>query len=101
MKNRPASAIIVAAMLSCVLSSLLSTLGSSTASACGLRIDLAVIERRIADPSLESDLKEKANALKTKAAAAIQAGHRDDGRRMYYQLMTLLGIPSSGRHRCN
>ena len=59
-------------------------------------------ERRIADPNLESDLKEGANVLKTRAAAAIEAGHRDEGRRVYYQLMALLGISaSSGRYRCN
>jgi hypothetical protein len=97
MKNRPASAIIVAAILSCLSSSL----GSSAAGACGSRINLAVIEQRIADPNLESGLKDRANVLKTKAAAAIEAGHRDEGRRTYYQLMNLLGISASGRYRCN
>jgi hypothetical protein len=96
MKNRPASAIIIAAMLSCLLSSL----GSSAASACGSRINLAMIEQRIADPNLESDLKERANELKTKAAAAIEAGQPDEGRRTYYQLMKLLGISASGRYHC-
>ena len=97
MENHPASAIIIATMLSCLLSSL----GSSAASACGIHIDLAMIEQRIADPNLERDLKEEANVLKTKAAAAIESGHRDEGRRTYYQLMKLLGISASGRFRCN
>ncbi len=96
MKNRPASAIIIAAMLSC----LLSCLGSIAASACGNHIDLAAIERRIADPNLESNLKETANVLKTRAAAAIEAGRRDEGRAVYYQLMALLGLSASGPYRC-
>ncbi len=96
MKNRPASAIIIVTMLSC----LLSCLGSIAASACGNHIDLARIEQRIADPNLEGDLKERANALKTSAAAAIKAGHRDEGRAAYYQLMALLGLSASGPYRC-
>jgi hypothetical protein len=90
---RFASAIVIAAVLS--------GSGSLAASACGVRIDLAVIAQRIGDPNLESGLKEKAIALRTRAAAAIEAGHRDEGRRMYYQLMALLGVTASGRHRCN
>ncbi len=97
MKNRQASATIIAVMLGCLLSGI----GSSAASACGIHIDLAVIEQRIADPNLESDLKERANVLKTKAAAAIEAGNRDEGRRTYYQLMKLLGISASGRFHCS
>jgi hypothetical protein len=94
MKMRFASAVIVAVMLSC--------LGSFAASACRSPIDLAAIERRIADPNLQGDLKERASALKARAAAAIEAGHREEGRGMYYQLMGLLGIASSsGRYRCN
>jgi hypothetical protein len=95
MKNRPASAIIIAATLTCFLSGP----GSSVASACGIRIDLPAIEQRIADPNLESDLKERANVLKTTAAAAIEAGHPEEGRKTYYQLMKLLGISGSGSGR--
>ena len=93
MKTRFASVAIVAALLSC--------LGSLSVSACGRRIDLVAIQQRISDPGLQGDLKERANALKTSAAAAIEAGHRDEGRRMYYQLMELLGIPRyAGRYHC-
>jgi hypothetical protein len=101
MKNRRVSAIIIAAMLSCLFSCIFSCLGSFAASACGSRINLAAIEQRIADPNLESDLKQRANALKTKAAAAIEAGHRDEGRGLYYQVMALLGMSDSGPYRCN
>jgi hypothetical protein len=88
-----ARSIIIAAMLSC--------LGSFAASACGGHINLTAIEQRIADPNLQGDLKERANALKTRAEDAIEAGHRDEGRRMYFQLMELLGISTSfGPYRC-
>jgi hypothetical protein len=80
---------------------LFSCLGSFAASACGGRIDLAAIEQRIADPNLESGLKETAKELKAKAAAANEAGRRDEGRAVYFQLMALLGISSAGRYRCN
>lgn len=95
MKTRSASAIIIiAAILSC--------LGSFAASACRSPINLAAIEQRIADPNLQGDLKERAYALKARAAAAIEAGHREEGRGMYYQLMDMLNIStSSGRYRCN
>jgi len=94
MRIRPASTIIAAAILSC--------LGLFAANACGSRIDLAAIEKRIVDPTLDRDVRERANMLKTRAAAAIGAGHRDEGRKIYYQLMALLDIPSSsGPYRCN
>ena len=93
MKNRIVTAIITATMLSC--------LGSVAANACSGPINLAAIEQRLADPNLDGGLRERANLLKTRAAAAIEAGHRDQGRRAYYQLMDLLGMsPSSGRYRC-
>jgi hypothetical protein len=93
MKTRNATAIVIAALLSCV--------GSSAASACVSHINLAVIEQRMADPNLESRLRERAKVLKTQAAAAIDAGHRDEGRAVYYQLMALLGISVSGApYRC-
>ena len=84
MKPGPASAIIIAAMLSYA--------GSLAANACGSRIDLAAIEQRIADPNLDGDLKDKASLLKTRAASAIEAGHRDEGRKTYHHLQALLGI---------
>jgi hypothetical protein len=97
MKNRAASTIMIAAVLSC----LVSCFGSSAANACVSPINLAAIEQRIADPNLESGTKQQAIALKTRAAAAIEAGRRDEGRGLYYQLQTLLGIAnSSGKFRC-
>jgi hypothetical protein len=94
MKNRIAMAVITTAMLSC--------LGSFAANACSSPINLAAIEQRMADRNLESGLKERANLLKTRATAAIEAGHRNEGRSAYYELMDLLGMSaSSGRYRCN
>jgi hypothetical protein len=69
--------------------------------ACEARIDLAAIEQELAKPGLGADLHREANALKDKAASAIQAGRREEGRRLYFELMALLGVPTSaGRFRC-
>ena len=69
--------------------------------ACEARIDLAAIEQELARPSLSADLHREANAIKNKAASAIQAGRREEGRRLYFELMALLGVPTfAGRFRC-
>jgi hypothetical protein len=79
----------------------LSGLAPFAANACGTHINLAAIEHRMADPNLPVDLKERAVALKARAASAIEAGKRDEGRRMYYRLMDLLGVtPPPGPFRC-
>src|SRR5215469_16286208 len=62
MRARFAAAIVIDAALSCS--------GSFAASACGGRIDLAAIEQRMADRALQDGVKERATALKAKAAAA-------------------------------
>jgi len=73
----------------------------SSSFACGAHIDLAAIEQELAKPSLSADLHREATAIKNKAASAIQAGLREEGRQLYFELMALLGIPTSaGRFRC-
>jgi hypothetical protein len=73
----------------------------SNSFACGARIDLAAIEQELAKPSLSADLHREANAIKNKAASAIQAGRPEEGRQLYFELMALLGVPTSaGRFRC-
>jgi hypothetical protein len=69
--------------------------------ACGGRINLAAVEQELAKPSLSTDLRHEASAIKNKAASAIQAGRRQEGRQLYLELMALLGVPASaGRFRC-
>lgn len=69
--------------------------------ACRAPIDLAAINRELAKPGLASDLSDRARKLKAKAAAEIESGHPAEGQRSYYELMTLLGIPTSaGQFRC-
>jgi hypothetical protein len=69
--------------------------------ACEARIELATIEQELAKPSLSDDLRREANAIKNKAASAIQAGRREEGRQLYFELMALLGVPTSARRfRC-
>ena len=69
--------------------------------ACEARINLAAIEQELAKPGLSADLHREANAIKNKAASAIQAGRREEGRQLYFELMALLGVPTSaGRFRC-
>ena len=76
-------------------------LTSSSSFACGGRINLAAVEQELAKPSLSADLHREANAIKNKAASAIQAGRREEGRQLYFELMALLGVPASaGRFRC-
>ena len=73
----------------------------SSSLACGARIDLAAIEQELAKPGLSPDLHRTANAIKNKAASATQAGRREEGRQLYFELMALLGVPTSaGRFRC-
>jgi len=73
----------------------------SNSFACGARIDLATIEQELAKPGLSADLHREANAIRNKAAGAIQAGRREEGRQLYFELMALLGVPASaGRFRC-
>jgi hypothetical protein len=73
----------------------------SSSFACGVRINLAAVEQELAKPSLSVGLRREANAIKNKAASAIQAGRREEGRHLYFELMALLGIPTSaGRFRC-
>jgi hypothetical protein len=69
--------------------------------ACEGRINLAAVEQELAKPSLSADLHREANAIKNKAASAIQAGRREEGRHLYFEHMALLGISTSaGRFRC-
>ena len=69
--------------------------------ACEGRINLAAVEQELAKPGLSADLHREANAIKNKAASAIQAGRREEGRHLYFELMTLLGVPTfAGRFRC-
>jgi hypothetical protein len=73
----------------------------SSSFACKARIDLVAIEQELAKPSLNADLHREASAIKNKAASAIQAGRREEGRQLYFELMALLGVPASaGRFRC-
>jgi hypothetical protein len=73
----------------------------SSCFACGGRINLAAVEQELAKPSLSADLHREASAIKNKAASAIQAGRREEGRQLYLELMALLGVPTSaGRFRC-
>jgi hypothetical protein len=73
----------------------------SSSFACGGRINLVAVEQELAKPSLSADLRREASAIKNKAASAIQAGRREEGRQLYFELMALLGIPTSaGRFRC-
>lgn len=93
MKTRLATIIAIAALLNGI--------GSLAANACPSPINLPAIEQRMADPGLDSDVRERAKVLKSGAMAAIEAGERDEGRRMYYKLMSLLGIVTySGPYRC-
>jgi hypothetical protein len=50
--------------------------------ACGGRINLAAVEQELAKPSLSADLRREASAIKHKAASAIQAGRREEGRQL-------------------
>ena len=69
--------------------------------ACEARINLAAIEQELAKPGLSADLRREATAIKNKAASAIQAGRREEGRQLYLELLALLGVPTSaGRFRC-
>jgi hypothetical protein len=73
----------------------------SSSFACQARINLAAIEQELAKPSLNADLRREASAIKNKAASAVQAGRREEGRHLYLELMALLGVPASaGRFRC-
>jgi hypothetical protein len=73
----------------------------SSSFACEARINLAAVEQELARPGLSADLRREATAIRNKAASAIQAGRREDGRRLYFELMALLGVPpSAGRFRC-
>jgi hypothetical protein len=73
----------------------------SSCFACEGRINLAAVEQELAKPSLNADLRREASAIKNKAASAIQAGRREEGRQLYFELMALLGVPASaGRFRC-
>ncbi|MBT1513222.1 hypothetical protein KIP88_22265 [Bradyrhizobium sp. SRL28] len=73
----------------------------SSSFACEARINLAAVEQELAKPSLSADLHREANAIKNKAASAIQAGRREEGRHLYFELMALLGVPTfAGRFRC-
>lgn len=73
----------------------------SPALACMTPISLSAIDRELAKPNLAGELLTQASKLRATAAAEIENGHPDEGRRLYYQLMTLLGMPtSSGRLRC-
>jgi len=73
----------------------------SSSFACEARINLAAIEQELAKPGLSADLRREATAIRNKAASAIQAGRREEGRQLYFELMALLGVPTSaGRFRC-
>jgi hypothetical protein len=73
----------------------------SSSFACEGRINLAAVEQELAKPGLGADLRHEANAIRNKAASAIQAGRREEGRQLYFELMALLGVPASaGRFRC-
>jgi len=73
----------------------------SSSFACEGRINLAAIEQELAKPGLSAELHREANAIKNKAASAIQAGRREEGRQLYFELMALLGVPTfAGRFRC-
>ena len=73
----------------------------SSGFACGGRINLAAVEQELAKPGLSADLHREASAIKNKAASAIQAGRREEGRQLYLELMALLGVSTpAGRFRC-
>ena len=67
----------------------------SPALACMTRISLSAIDRELAKPDLAGELLTQGRKIKVTAAAEIENGHLDEGRRLYYQLMTLLGMPTS------
>src|SRR5215207_7419713 len=73
----------------------------SSSFACEARVNLAAIEQELTKPGLSADLRREATAIRNKAASAIQAGRREEGRQLYFELMALLGVPASaGRFRC-
>ncbi len=67
----------------------------SPALACMTPISLSAMNVRLAKPDLAGELLTQARKLRVTAAAEIENGHLDEGRRLYYQLMTLLGIVSN------
>ena len=73
----------------------------SPALACMTPISLSAIDRELAKPDLAGELLTQARKLRVHGRRRNREWPLDEGRRLYYQLMTLLGMPtSSGRLRC-
>lgn len=73
----------------------------SASLACMPAINFEAIDREMAKPALDPSVRVQAKSLKIRAVAEIENGHRAEGRRLYFQLMELLGLSRpNGRFRC-